>query len=173
MNRTYENPHALGRELEDLINRYEEAKRSGEDFDDESYYERKAVLEERINFAWQDDEYYADCCHAEGYYSDGVPCEDAYMDYSEYDAEFGFKLSKEWEDGGEMYYEVKVANNLYVTVKRVGPASEEFRDQFMYPTTYYGPGTEVYDSSGNIYSGIIDPWDEVSFIAHVLAERCA
>lgn len=86
---------------------------------------------------------------------------------------YPFSLVNEWEDAGEMYFEVKVAENRYVTVKKVGPASEKFKDQYMYPTAYYGPGTEVYDYQGNIYSGVCNPWDAVSFVVSVLSERCA
>ena len=53
MYRQYEDPHKLQRQLE------EAQQRLAENPDDEDYAIEVADLKERINFAWQDDEY--DC----------------------------------------------------------------------------------------------------------------
>lgn len=58
MYRQYENPRKLERELEELKAEMESMDLDDLDLDDLMFYhERKAELEERINFAWQDEEY--------------------------------------------------------------------------------------------------------------------
>lgn len=66
MYRRYEDPRVLQDELDRYIddNAYDEH--------DEDYYETVAELKERINFAWQDDEY--DCDYGDRY-------EEDYYDY--------------------------------------------------------------------------------------------
>lgn len=54
MYRTYENPRTLEDLLEELMKRPEEDR-------DDYWYEEVAELKDRINFAWQDDEYDSDC----------------------------------------------------------------------------------------------------------------
>ena len=56
MFRQYENPRKLEKQLEEELARQEARKASGEELD-EFDYERVQDLKERINFAWQDDEY--------------------------------------------------------------------------------------------------------------------
>lgn len=60
MYRQYENPYTLEERLE------EAKKRLAEHPDDEDYALEVAELKERINFAWQDDEYDED--YAREYY---------------------------------------------------------------------------------------------------------
>ena len=58
MYRQYEDPHKLERQLKELKEEYRQA--IEEDADEEyliDYSYKIAELEERINFAWQDDEY--------------------------------------------------------------------------------------------------------------------
>ncbi len=64
MFRRYEDPRKLEKQLEEELARQEKRKASGEELD-EYDYERVQDLKERMNFAWQDDEYDALNCHDE------------------------------------------------------------------------------------------------------------
>ena len=57
MYRQYEDPRKLERELDRVRDEYEAFLASGGEDDDGYYAQRIAELEERVNFAWQDDEY--------------------------------------------------------------------------------------------------------------------
>lgn len=58
MYRQYENPRELEKKLEEVKESIRDAIDSGARPEDlESLYETKADLTERINFAWQDEEY--------------------------------------------------------------------------------------------------------------------
>ena len=58
MYRRYEDPYKLEQALEELKNEYETAKVNGASFEELSdLYCSIEELKERINFAWQDDEY--------------------------------------------------------------------------------------------------------------------
>ena len=67
MYRQYENPRALQDELDKLNARYNELEMNGQLDEDaiEDYALRKGELEERINFAWQDEEYDANYAREE------------------------------------------------------------------------------------------------------------
>lgn len=56
MFRRYEDPRKLEKQLEEELASQEIRKANGEELD-EFDYERIEDLKERINFAWQDDEY--------------------------------------------------------------------------------------------------------------------
>ena len=58
MYRQYENPRELEKQLAEKKREYENAKNSGEYDDEELYYIYMDVreLEDRVNFAWQDEE---------------------------------------------------------------------------------------------------------------------
>lgn len=56
--RQYENPYALEEQLAELREAYENAASEDEMI---SLAESIAELEDRINFAWQDDEYDSEC----------------------------------------------------------------------------------------------------------------
>lgn len=60
MYRTYENPRALEDALETAKIRLAEAMESGDDGAIEDYAIAVHELEDRVNFAWQDDEYDAE-----------------------------------------------------------------------------------------------------------------
>ena len=82
MYRQYENPRTLEDELQELRERKQEMIDNGE-FDDDAieYFAlREAELEERINFAWQDDEYEADCRREAYFYA-----ENPMYDFEPYD----------------------------------------------------------------------------------------
>ena len=57
MYRRYEEPHKLEEELEEAKARLERRQQEDPDADCWDLYETIGNLEERINFAWQDDEY--------------------------------------------------------------------------------------------------------------------
>lgn len=58
MYRQYENPYALEQKLTELKNKLDEAYALGTDFDELQDLELEiAELKDRVNFAWQDDEY--------------------------------------------------------------------------------------------------------------------
>lgn len=59
MYRQYENPRLLQAQLDNLIAEYDDIQASGKVDDDtyEYYHNRIAELKDRINFAWQDEEY--------------------------------------------------------------------------------------------------------------------
>lgn len=59
MYRQYEDARALEKKLQEVKNDFEMKKASGllEPYDYEDYYMYMADLRERINFAWQDEEY--------------------------------------------------------------------------------------------------------------------
>ncbi len=60
MYRQYENPYTLEEQLEEVRAQIAEAIQNGADPEDLiGLYEDEADLKDRINFAWQDDEY--DC----------------------------------------------------------------------------------------------------------------
>ena len=56
MYRQYEDPWKLEEQLQELEERY------AENMDDVDLYLEIYELRDRINFAWQDDEYDHDCC---------------------------------------------------------------------------------------------------------------
>ena len=57
MYRRYENPYTLQKQLDELRNRVRQEIQDGADPEDlVDEYEEIADLEQRINFAWQDDE---------------------------------------------------------------------------------------------------------------------
>ena len=56
MYRAYENPVALQKMLEDAERRLSDAQAAG-DYDCYDLYQEVEELRERVNFAWQDDEY--------------------------------------------------------------------------------------------------------------------
>ena len=61
MYRSYENPYKLNKYLCELEAEYQTAIENGEDAEDLiDLCEDIEILKERINFAWQDDEYYHD-----------------------------------------------------------------------------------------------------------------
>jgi hypothetical protein len=61
MYRNYENPYELNKYLCELEAEYQTAIENGEDAEDLiGLCEDIETLKERINFAWQDDEYYHD-----------------------------------------------------------------------------------------------------------------
>lgn len=62
MYRSYEDPHKLQERLEKV------KEQLAEDPADTDLYQEKADLEERINFAWQDDEFDCNYAREEGYY---------------------------------------------------------------------------------------------------------
>lgn len=64
MFRRYEDPRKLEKQLEEELARQEARKANGEELD-EFDFERIEGLKERINFAWQDDEYDALHCNDE------------------------------------------------------------------------------------------------------------
>lgn len=73
MFRNYENPHTLQEQLEELEERYAQC-----DLDSEESVDliiEMSELKERINFAWQDDEY--DCIYMQENYWD----EEEYYDF--------------------------------------------------------------------------------------------
>lgn len=55
MYRQYEDPYKLEKQLEDAKRRLTEAQEMGEETD--WLWEEVAELKDRVNFAWQDDEY--------------------------------------------------------------------------------------------------------------------
>ena len=59
MYRQYENPRALEKELQEKRRQYEYLRKTGQlDIDDDIDFQMDIQdLEERVNFAWQDDEY--------------------------------------------------------------------------------------------------------------------
>ena len=59
MHRQYENPRLLQAQLDNLIAEFDDIQTSGKVDDDTyiDYHERIAELKDRINFAWQDEEY--------------------------------------------------------------------------------------------------------------------
>lgn len=60
--RQYENPHSLEQQLAELKAEYRRAKEEGIDEDVLMNMSMEInELEERVNFAWQDDEYDEDC----------------------------------------------------------------------------------------------------------------
>ena len=63
MFRAYENPYKLEKQLQEKLDRLQELRASGEiDEDTEiSYALDIEELKDRINFAWQDDEYDENC----------------------------------------------------------------------------------------------------------------
>lgn len=66
MFRQYEDPWALEERLENAIAKLEDAKQQGYEADEIWYlYENVAELRERVNFAWQDQEY--DEMYTEGF----------------------------------------------------------------------------------------------------------
>ncbi len=69
MYRSYENPYKLNKYLCELEAEYQTAIENGEDAEDLiDLCEDIETLKERINFAWQDDEY--DCDHCD--YADEI-----------------------------------------------------------------------------------------------------
>lgn len=67
MYRSYEDPYKLQKELDEELDKLEAMKQEGYE-PDEYDYERIENLKERINFAWQDDEYEADYARENGEY---------------------------------------------------------------------------------------------------------
>lgn len=63
MNRQYENPRTLEEQLDILLRRKDEVIARGEYDDDaiEYFALEEAELRERINFAWQDEEFDLNC----------------------------------------------------------------------------------------------------------------
>ena len=66
MYRAYEDPRKLQKQLDDELERLEMQKLEGYE-PDEFDYERIENLRERINFAWQDEEYDEDCARYDKY----------------------------------------------------------------------------------------------------------
>lgn len=98
--RQYEDPRALEAQRDALKGRIErdriEAEQEGREVNYELYNEL-LELEERINFAWQDEEYEEDCRRNESYYSEEYcnqssseeHCEESNEEYEEeYDDDF-------------------------------------------------------------------------------------
>lgn len=63
MFRSYEDPYKLEQMLQEKLDRLQELRDNGEADDDieESYALDIMELKDRINYAWQDDEYEEDC----------------------------------------------------------------------------------------------------------------
>lgn len=74
MYRQYEDPYVLQEQLDKVKEEFNKRKELGElePYDYEDYAMEIADLEERINFAWQDDEYESNYARENGYYDDDV-----------------------------------------------------------------------------------------------------
>ena len=74
MYRQYEDPHRLEEELERVRSEFEREQetKDPDDIDWAYWDERIHDLEERINFAWQDDEYDSNYATENGYYDDDI-----------------------------------------------------------------------------------------------------
>lgn len=70
MYRQYEDARALENRLQKVKNQYEMARAQGllTPYDEEDYYMYMADLRERINFAWQDEEYEEDLAREAAFY---------------------------------------------------------------------------------------------------------
>lgn len=70
MYRQYEDPRTLENRLQEVKNQYETARQQGQltPYDEEDYCMYIADLKERINFAWQDEEYEEDLAREAAFY---------------------------------------------------------------------------------------------------------
>ena len=71
MYRQYENPHELEKRLKELKEELDQAYAFGSDpYDLQDLHLEIHELEDRINHAWQDDEYDSECSQNDSFYAD-------------------------------------------------------------------------------------------------------